>query len=181
MEVLDAKNNDQIAEELADVREVMLALMARLEISETMVERLRKRKAIERGAFDKALMLSKTAVSSPLSIQNFEPEELLKGEPQKAAKTISRVIEMPGTSEDLHSDKRVSSTGNVERFFTTQLPAHADGLNPMQARFSLETPSGNAYEMQFEIEADRIGANVHLKMKLTHAPTQLLLNLESPD
>lgn len=181
MEVLDAKNNDQIAEELADVREVMLALMARLEIAEASVERLRKKKATERGAFDKALMLSRTAVSSPLSIPNFEPEELLKGEPQKASKTISMVIEIPATGEDLHSDKRVSATGSVERFFTTQLPAHADGLNPLIARFPLETPSGKTYEMQFEIEADRIGADVHLKMKLTHAPTQLSLKLEEPD
>lgn len=181
MEVLDAKNNDQIAEELADVREVMLALMSRLEITEATVERLRKKKAAERGAFDKALMLSRTAVSSPLSMPDFDPEELLKGEPQKASKTISMVIEMPGTGEDLHSDKRVSATGNVERLFTTQLPAHVDGLNPLLARFSLETPSGKAYEMQFEIEADRVGADVHLKMKLSHAPTQLSLNLGEPD
>jgi hypothetical protein len=91
------------------------------------------------------------------------------------------VIEMPGAGEDLHSDKRVSATGNVERFFTTQLPVHTDGLNPLLARFPLETPSGKTYEMQFEIEANRMGADVHLKMKLTHAPTQLSLNLDEPD
>jgi len=179
MEVLDAKNNDQIAEELADVREVIHALMKYLEIPESKVERLRKKKATDRGKFDKALMLARTAMNSPLSMPDFESEELLKGEPQKVSKIISRIVEMPMSGEDLHSDKRVSATGSVERFFTTQLPAHADGLNPLQATFFLETPAGKTYEMQFEIEADRTGADIHLKMKLTHAPTQLTLDLDS--
>lgn len=175
LEVLDAKNNDQIAEELADVREVMLALMHRLEITEASVERLRRKKAGDRGAFEKALMLSRTAISSPIAMQGMEPDEFGAGDTQPIAKTISRVIELPTTTEDLHSDRRVSSGGGVERLFTTELPTHADGLNPLQTRFLLEIPGTEPQEMLFEVQAERVGADLYLKMKLGHAPTQLKL------
>ena len=45
LEVLDARTSDEIAEELADVKEVTLALMSRLNITEADVEVRRKKKA----------------------------------------------------------------------------------------------------------------------------------------
>ncbi len=56
-EEVDEFDRDRSAEELADVLEVVRALCLRLGIDPAEVERLREKKAVERGAFEKHLIL----------------------------------------------------------------------------------------------------------------------------
>lgn len=58
-EVSKTENRQQLVEELADVKEVLNALYAAAEISESEVEQVRIEKAETRGGFDQRLMLEK--------------------------------------------------------------------------------------------------------------------------
>jgi predicted house-cleaning noncanonical NTP pyrophosphatase (MazG superfamily) len=64
-EVLDAKTADQVAEELADVREVSLSIMAELGIAETNVEAARREKFNRRGASRRASCLAEQRSRHP--------------------------------------------------------------------------------------------------------------------
>lgn len=180
LEVLDAKNSEQIAEELADVKEVMLAIMARLDISEQTVEAARKRKGKSRGTFDAALMLARTAVAPSLSMHEMNGDNPMGNVPQQVSTTISRVIEIPPHREDIHLDKRLSAEGVIERQFTVTLPAHAAGFHPTRADFDLATPAGQQHDMIFEVQMDRSGADLRLRIRLVNSPKQLLLDLDLP-
>lgn len=180
LEVLDAKNSEQVAEELADVKEVMHAIMARLHISDQAVENARKRKAKNRGAFDAALMLARTAVAPSLSMHEMNGDDPLENVLQQVSTTISRAIEMPAYREDIHLDKRFSAEGAMERQFTAMLPAHAAGFSPTRATFGLTTPDGLQHDMMLEVQLDRVGADLRLRMRLVNSPKQLSLGLDSP-
>lgn len=180
LEVLDAKNSEQIAEELADLREVMCAIMARLDISEQTVETARKRKARSRGTFDAALMLARTAVAPSLSMYELNGDDPMGNVPQQVSTTISQVVEIPSHREDIHLDRRFSTEGAMERQFTATLPAHAAGFNPARITFGLGTPAGQPHDMMFEVQLDRSGADLRLRMRLINSPKQLSLDLIVP-
>lgn len=54
-EVLDAKNNDEIHAEIADVIQVLLSLHKHLSLSIDKIEQYRLKKLSERGSFDKGI------------------------------------------------------------------------------------------------------------------------------
>jgi len=56
-EFLETKSLDDLVVELADVREVEIALMKRLKISEALVEKVRKDRSQKRGSFDSGIYL----------------------------------------------------------------------------------------------------------------------------
>jgi len=179
LEVLDARTNDQIAEELADVKEVMLALMARLEIEEGHVEAARKKKLKARGGFDAALMLSKTSIAPPLAM--IEGAEISEASASSSiAGTISKAIEIPRQTDDIHVDKRHDASGGVERQFTAVVPAHAAGFEPQRLTFVLETQSGDPHEMAIDLRLDRVGSDLRLRLRLVNTPGQLSLNFDAP-
>lgn len=181
LEVLDAKNNEQIIEELADLNEVMRGLMSRLDITEAMVEQARKRKAKQKGTFDDALMLSKTTVAASLSMPELDAGNPLASVPQSIVNTISLAAEIPSPVDDLNIDKRYSASGIEERQFSTTLPAHAEACKPTQIRFDLPTQDGHKHDMVFELQADRDGADLQLRIRVINAPTQLSFDFWVPD
>lgn len=174
LEVLDARTADDIAEELADVREVVLSLMSRLGITEADVETRRRRKAKSRGAFDEGLMLSKTAVRSSMEYRQVSIEA--DSEQSLVSSTINLEAEIPSATEEIHSDRRVNSTGIAERQFTIEVPAHAAGYKPVRAAFSLPTENGGPHEMVFELLLNRRGPNLRVRARVLNAAIQLQLD-----
>lgn len=174
-EVLDARTNDDIAEEIADVREVIDALMSRLEISESNVEGRRKRKLKTRGAFNDALMLTKTAVAAPLEFKEIQKNEGL--DKNLVSRTIQKEIEMPRNFSDTHIDKRVDAAGIHERQFTISIPAHAEGYQTTRSAFNLPTQRGMQHEMFLELQIDRTGSDFRIRTRLRNSAVQLELDL----
>lgn len=175
LEVLDARTTEDIAEEIADVREVLLALMSRLGIEESDVESRRKRKARSRGAFDDALMLTKTAVAPSMGFRELQVDE--GHDSNLVAATIDREVEIPQSFEDMHVDRRVDAAGVQERQFTIDVPAHAEGYESTRVPFSLPTQNGLPHEMVFELLVTRQSADLRVRARLRNALVQLELDL----
>ena len=179
LEVLDARASDEIAEELADVKEVTLALMSRLNITEADVEVRRKKKAKKRGAFDEALMLTRTALAPSLGFRELLAHDAALGG-QHLVTTIEKMAEIPAAFEDIHVDRRVDSSGTMERQFTVDLPAHAAGYQPTRVAFSLPTSDGTTHDMNFELLMSRHASDIRLRVRILNAPVQLELPFSDP-
>lgn len=175
LEVLDATTTEEIAEEVADVREVIAALMSRLNISDADVEGRRKRKLKKRGAFNDALMLTRTAVAPSMTLRELQVDEGLNR--NLVAGTLQRAEEIPRPSEEMHVDRRVDASGVPERQFTIDVPAHADGYRPARVAFDLPTQSGHSHEMVLELLVGRRGSDVRVRARLHNASVQMQLDL----
>lgn len=174
LEVLDAGTTDEIADELADVREVTLSLMSRLGITEVDVESRRKKKAKARGGFDGALMLSKTTVAPSMELPQVSVDDDFKQD--LVSSTIDLEAAIPSAFEDIHVDKRVDAVGVVERQFTIEVPVHAGGFKPTRVVFSMPTHSGEQHEMAFELLLKRRGSNLRVRARVLNTAIQLPLN-----
>ncbi len=179
LEVLDAATTESIADEIADVREVVLALMSRLGIADADVEARRRQKAKARGSFDDALMLKKTAVVSSMSLRGLQAGE--EHSENLVSATISREAEIPHIFEDMHVDRRVDAAGVAERQFTVDVPAHAGGFQPVRVPFNLETPNGKNHEMFFELQLDRRGSELRVRARVLNSPIQMELAFHSQE
>ena len=179
LEVLDARASDEIAEELADVKEVTLALMSRLNITEADVEVRRKKKAKKSGAFDEALMLTRTALAPSLGFRELLAHDAALGG-QHLVTAIEKMAEIPAAFEDIHVDRRVDSSGTMERQFTVDLPAHAAGYQPTRVAFSLPTSDGTTHDMNFELLMSRHASDIRLRVRILNAPVQLELPFSDP-
>ena len=176
-EAFDAKTAEQITEELADLREVALSLMAELEISDAEVETARRQKRTRRGGFEKGLMLGRTAVSSPLATRPSTGDAF----PEAAhlnAETLTRAVELPSTlAEGLHVDLRHDEKGAAERQLTLVLPVYAEGFSPPVSSFDLPTSDGRSHPMRVEVRVERTAADLRIRLRLINAPNQLDLAL----
>ena len=179
LEVLDARSNDQIVEELADVSEVVRALMTELGIAQSTVETARREKSKKRGAFKSGIMLGRTAIASPLSARLSYGSEMLPATLDMPTKTITRSIEIPSTvPNDVHVDLRHDAQGAAERQLTVQLPIHAEGLAPPRVAFSLPTLQGEPHEMSVEVNLERTNGDLRVRLRLRNAPEQLSLDFD---
>lgn len=176
LEVLDARTVEEMAEELADLREVVLSLMSRLEITEAEIEARRKNKAAARGIFDAALMLTKTTVASPMGFRemqvNDDADQIL------VSSTINQEAAIPSALEDTHVDRRVDEMGIEERQFTIDVPAHASGYRPSRVLFRMPTKTGEQHDMVFELLLARRGPDLRVRVRLLNADVQLSLDLK---
>lgn len=177
-EVMDASTAIQITEELADLREVMLALASRLNITEASIEAARERKKRGRGAFEQGLMLSKTTLASPFSSTDVD---MLAQEAPYPERTLSLPSEMPASSSEIHSDKRFDARGQMEKQFTVTLPSHGEGLRDLKTVFSLDTPDGASHEMLLELKMERNAAELRCRLRLLNTPKQLELSFFAKD
>lgn len=176
-EVADAKTTVQISEELADVREVMAALTKKLEISDEMIEKIRREKNKKRGAFEDGWMLAKTSLASSLKQKEEDLGGIIEIASSTEIQTIFTTDQLPPSHTDLHIDKRQDSTGTLERQFTITLPAHASGFQPGKSEFVLETQQGVPHEMTLEISLERDGADLRCRLRLRNIPIQTQLSL----
>lgn len=171
-EVFDAKTSNQITEELADLLEVTDALANRLGITRDAIDQTRKKKAEGRGAFDQALMLTRTALTPPLMHSNLA-EDTITSIKHKHQKIISEVAKLPNIPDTVHVDKRRDNTGTLERQFSFVMPIATDKFSPPRVAFSLPTPGGVGHGMNFEIVFLRDGADFRSRIRLINGPAQL--------
>lgn len=174
LEVSDAKSSADVIEELADLQEVILALMAVLTIGGDEVMRARERKKGKRGGFEEGLMLLRTSLDPSVG-----PPPLLVPI-ERGQQTISRSEELPSPVEsDFHIDGRQDSKGTFERQFTLSLPVTAKTFRAGRHAFGMKTSEGSAHEMQVEVSVERDGPEVKLRVRLINAPQQLEIPLEN--
>lgn len=177
LEVLDAKTNDQLVEELADLREVMLSLMERLNIQEASIESTRRSKAKKRGAFSNGLMLTRTAIAPPLSLKGEDDKPFIEIQQAVTAPSVSTAAELPTAVDGVNIDRRHNTDGQPERLLTLTLPAYATGFKSISNRFDLKTQEGHPHDMSLDINLDRSGSDLRLRVTLTNIPLQLSLDL----
>ena len=176
LEVLDARTSEEVAEELADVREVTLALMSKLGITAADVEVRRKRKAKSRGAFKDALMLSKTAIAPSMGSRGLQLDE--GADRSFVSMTIDQEAAIPSALAEIHADKRVDAAGVPERQFTIDVAAHVSGYQPARLAFSMPTQSGEQHHMVFELLLGRHGADLRVRARVQNAAVQLELRFD---
>ncbi len=172
-EILDSKSTEQLIDEIADLREVISALMALLDINDDAVAQSMKNKKTNRGGFLGGLMLQKTKLEAPISSK----QALDDGE-RKNLKVVTKSRDLPSHLTDIHVDRRIALSGAKERQFTLQLPAHAFGFSPLRQHFDLDTPSEHPHNMMLEIQLERVGSELKCKLRLLNDATQESLPLE---
>lgn len=180
-EALDTSSGNELLGELADVHEVLLALLAALNIDQSTLEAERLKKRKKRGGFDRGLMLLKT--SAPLSISKDLSSEPSLGDslsleelPEQPLPSISEPMAMPQKTQYRRPDMR-NLGGTVEKLFTFKVDVAV--LNELQQRlaFDMPIPHGGETPLFLTVELDRTGAIMRGKIRLQIGPSQLNLPL----
>lgn len=175
-EVADSKTSQQLVEEIADLREVLDALMSKLGIQEDEVNQKRRQKANSHGVFEKALMLTRTTLSSSLGEDEKQlDDELFTQTLGSICRKISQLEQIPSHNINFHIDKRHDAHGTAERQITMVLPAHAFGYKPQRINFSLENQNGSPHDLMLEVILERVNSELRCKLRLINAPVQMSL------
>lgn len=172
LEVSDAKNTDAIAEEIADVLEVIEGIEAALQLTREDVQKVKLEKLAKRGGFEKGLMLLKTHLPPGA-------EAGLVDADSKEKRPITKIAELPAYDHSVNVDKRTIG-GVSERQITMSLPIYQNSYSVARQTLDLSTPEGVAHPMRFEVSINRVGSEYKLKFRLVNNPLQLELNLR-PD
>lgn len=178
-EVLDAKNTDELADELADLLEVVEQLRDELNISEDDIAYRKEEKRRRRGGFEKGLMLQSTTLASSLSSGSPELTLNLELPADEDPRTISLIEKLPPPYEDINKDVRHDGTGLSQRQLTITLPVYTP--ESMTQKFSLHVDTLSAENRHALLEAtlERSGANAKIKIKILPIPTQEELDFDS--
>lgn len=164
-EVVDASNVDSIVEELADVMEVVSGIARVLDVDKAAIELARKRKFAHRGGFDRGLMLQTTTLSA-------EPTSAELQAKVEDLPLITAVQNLPKVEEKANFDRRLVR-GVAERLVTFTVPLRDGTYGLNRPSFDLETPIGDQHPMRLEINAERRGADLRVRLVLGNAPYQL--------
>ena len=110
-ELLDAKDLQSVVSELTDVKEVVDSLMARLNISAVEIANKQEEKRIQRGAFEKGIILVETQSMPPTSKTQPISESDFEG--LRLDVSVAKVIDVTelrrrGESLEKRTDRRVS-------------------------------------------------------------------------
>jgi predicted house-cleaning noncanonical NTP pyrophosphatase (MazG superfamily) len=173
-ETLDAKGSEEIVAELADVQEVMKAIMAALGIDKSRVERECREKLKRRGGFAGGFMLRKTAtphsLSAPVTPSTVPPISLLPK--MELHQVIAHPLEIPTTGSYRRPDLR-SVGQQTEKLFTFETEVNKAGKAIETVGFDL--PLGNDDERSFTmtIEFTRKGAVMRGNVRLRLQPKQM--------
>lgn len=173
-EVLQAVTLDDTADELADLTEVIDALVDSLRLSRAEIVERRARKNAKRGGFSSGLMLAKTALPPPIAQQSVAVNEA------DQIRTIRDATELPRLDAGFHVDQRVDQSGVAERQITMTLSAFEDDYQSGEHMFDLPFPNGESRAIFFKAQVERQGATLKLRVRLTRAAQQLTLGLDEP-
>lgn len=176
-ETLDASSGNDLLGEIADVHEVVLALLAALNIDYLTLEAecLKKRK--KRGGFGKGFMLLKT--SAPQSISKGQSSEIglgghlsLEELPEQPLPSISEPLALPLKTQYRRPDMR-SVDGALEKLFTFKVDVSA--LSELQQKLAFNMPISQGEETPFflTVELDRTKATMRGKISLQIGQSQL--------
>lgn len=138
-EALDARSGADVVSELADLQEVVLALIKVIDSSVSELEVERRKKLRRRGGFTKRLMLVKTATLHSLRKEQLSGKSSrldLKTRGQPAA-VISNPQQLPSDQLYRRPDLRYPSDHEVEKLITFELPVNQltrAAVNPIYSR-----------------------------------------------
>lgn len=174
-EVIDASNHDEIIEELADVEEVVDALLKELKATRRDLAAKKKVKKDKSGGFDLGYVLIDTNNPAPdkeqesgqnlsLELQGIDEGELqdieqvpMKAQPQILAKWADK-REHPLASERI-LNLVVTLVRDGWSAESTEIPLGGDGSGTVRA----------------QIHGERVGPNLHLEISIFAPPQQLNL------
>ena len=170
-EVLQASTTNTMAEELADLNEVVETLLEALKLNQEDIRDRQKEKREKRGGFSKGLMLAKTSLPPPIKGTT---STLIEDNPPQI-RSIKETIDLPRFEPNFHVDQRIDSSGVPERQITVTLSTFDDEHHTGEHQFDLFSPSGELLNLFFNATVEREGGTLKLKVRLTNAATQLEL------
>lgn len=170
-EVLQAATMDDMADELADLTEVMDTLVNVLHLSRKEISERQATKRNKRGGFSKGLMLAKTSLPPSIAVQTDTAEE------GGQLKKLHEVIDLPRFETDFHVDQRIDQSGVPERQITMTLSTFEDDYSSGEHVFDVPLTNGDSHVMFFRSRVERQGATLKLRVRLTRAAQQLSLLL----
>lgn len=175
LEVLDAKTSGEIREELADLMEVVNKLSELLAISESDISDTRIDKNKKRGGFERGLMLTRTKLSSSLSKSSQDIDFIDTGE-EFTYKNIVKREDLPKSITKQHTDNRTKNGKQIKQI-TLTLPMYLDTKDAPPVNFTVISKSGSKVELQYTAESHREGAELKVRIEILNAPEQLDLDI----
>jgi len=164
LEVTDAFDADAISDEVADVLEVVEAILSTLGVSREDVQRRKAQKRKRRGGFDRGLMLIRTHLPPPVT-EHLPDQELHR--------TIARQEDLPISPVTIHLDKRTSTQGVSERQVTLDVPIAARAGSVKGHALDLSTPQGHQHPMRIEAAVMRLGSDMRVRLRIMNEALQL--------
>ena len=175
MEVADSISTTEIVEELADVQEVMHAILRHVKVTKANVESVRREKRGKRGGFDAATVLVKTSAPGSL-VETIGSHINRKGSDDLFDTTESSVNPASLLEPDisLHQDFRLFGS-NRERFLEIEFPAALLSSARRVTEFSVSgaTESGRIeIPLVGEWALSRNGAQIRVRLSLRDKPLE---------
>lgn len=165
LEVFDAPDSGAIADEVADVLEVIEALLTTLGISRKEVLARKRTKKDRRGGFEKGVMLVSTQLPPPNSNSDAQYER----------PRIARAEDLPIQHPLTNIDRRIGPSGVAERQVTLGFPLSANVVDLKALSIDLETSEGIPHPMRLDVHVTREGADAKVRLRLVNDPLQLKL------
>jgi predicted house-cleaning noncanonical NTP pyrophosphatase (MazG superfamily) len=138
LEAFDAKSEDELIDELADVAEVISGMRQALQVSPERLEEVRRNKHNRRGGFEKGLMLKRTSLPRSLSSGESKPP-LASQRSSSSDEVISDPSALPTTPNYRRVDLR-NLDDSTERILTfeTELMRMPDLTEQMELKLPVE-------------------------------------------
>jgi predicted house-cleaning noncanonical NTP pyrophosphatase (MazG superfamily) len=177
-EALDARGGEEIVLELADVEEVLNAIVGALRIDSRRVERERTEKRRRRGGFDGGYMLRKTATRHSLSMPPTAPKDPSLPIPpsMELQQVIASPSEIPVTGSYRRPDLRTVGQ-ETEKLFTFETELNKVGTAKETVAFDLPLGRDDVRGFTLSIEFSRRGAAVRGSVRLRAQPKQMRLTV----
>jgi predicted house-cleaning noncanonical NTP pyrophosphatase (MazG superfamily) len=170
-EALDAKSDEDLVSELADIKEVVAALRRALGVTNVQLESERKEKKRRRGGFAKGLMLTTTAVP------HFAPQPgaeigSLGLDSQPVDPIIFDSANLPVGRLNRRPDLRHIGR-QLEKLFTFEV--EANNLETLKQTFSFSMPLADQVEQDFSltVELRRVRSSIRAAIRLRVEPSQM--------
>lgn len=178
LEVYDAKNTDDIIEELADLQEIISALQKELKITKKTVESKRKDKAKKRGGFLDGIMLGQTALKSAfISDESFSNSINNYISSDRFEKTINQPELLPKHPNDFNVDTRYDIDGNKEKQLSFSLPIYETNASLPNSSFYINDKNNKEEKYIVNLTMERIEGVAKFKLRIKNAPEQLSLDI----
>jgi len=167
LEVVDAATSESIAEELADVLEVVIAIEKTLGLKRSEVESRRIAKADARGGFAEGLVLLETSLSAPMA------GVMLPDADERHDSTKLPVLpSLPNPVRPINVDLRVQGRQS-ERILNFAFPIAQNSYRFSRGVFDLPTLTGESHPMRIDVDASRAGSDLKFRIKLSNNSVQL--------
>jgi predicted house-cleaning noncanonical NTP pyrophosphatase (MazG superfamily) len=182
LEALDASTGTDLIGELADVQEVVRAIIKAIQVSPQQLEEERLRKLKKRGGFEEGYMLLRTA--SPYSLgRSQSPDSLIVQSDNQPIRTIRNASEVPQKAVYKKPDHR-NLVDSTEELLVVE--TELNRLGTLVESINFEIPS-NVDPQQYTslIELSRIGgelrAAIRLRLRKRDREDDMQLNLNFYD